>query len=115
MKDTRCENTTTSADGSQTSALSSEETTPSSSESFSTDSTTSTPSASPLEILTIRTVLRDSTTARGMAKRLEHYLMASKSRSPEFPGWYVGWNVLCTNCTVTVVFHVEPEADLPQV
>lgn len=53
------------------------------------------------------------------AKALEDSLITlwmgrSKAVSPYFPGWYVGMTLYRTGTTVRQVFHVEPEALLPQ-
>lgn len=67
-----------------------------------------------MELMWMRYLAPTSTDARVMARRMEADLAAAKIRSPRYPGWYVGWNVFHHQCTVMVVFHVEPEAELPQ-
>jgi len=37
----------------------------------------------------------------------------SKLTSPEFPGWALQWNIEPAGTTTRLVFHVEPEAELP--
>lgn len=52
--------------------------------------------------------------AREFARMLDGILAAAKIRSPLYPGWYVGWSTMTNSCTTVLVFHVEPEAELPQ-
>lgn len=69
-----------------------------------------------MELMWMKLLAPNATEARTLARTLEGYLASAKIRSPRYPGWYVGWTVLRTSeCGVLVVFHVEPEADLPQV
>lgn len=67
-----------------------------------------------LELMWMRWTSPTETEARILEKRLDADLAAAKRRSNMYPGWYVGWSTYRTGCTVTVVFHVEPEAELPQ-
>jgi len=68
------------------------------------------------EILWVRWTATTPAKAQAMARRLKDSLRAAKIRCPHptYVGWYVGWNVHVSNATVLVLFHVEPEADLPK-
>lgn len=70
-----------------------------------------------MELLLASWVAPTEQLALQLGHELNHWLYAAKLRSPMYPGWHVGWTTIHHpgTCTVTVVFHVEPEADLPQV
>lgn len=67
-----------------------------------------------MELMWMRWTAPTETEARVLTRHIEADLAAAKIRSSMFPGWHVGWTIYRTSCTVTAVFHVEPEAELPQ-
>ena len=67
-----------------------------------------------MELMWMRWTAPTEAEARVLERNLEQDLASAKRRSNMFPGWYVAFSTYRTRCTVTVVFHVEPEAELPQ-
>lgn len=74
-------------------------------------------SSYPLEILTLKWVSPTGMEGAELRRLLMNLLQGmQKMTSPEFPGWIVQHRLYSspTGTTTRLVFHVEPEAAIPQ-
>jgi len=68
-----------------------------------------------MEILVVKWSFRTEALARAFEREIERWMCGvSKMTSPHFPGWAVVWGTYRFETTLRLVFHVEPEAVLPQ-